>query len=86
MGNAVLSGREAWKFVQCLFDDKRLIFVTEEASFESVWQRICEWTPQGSSAQTDIYLATFAIASNLTVVTFDSGFARFPDLKVEIPQ
>lgn len=49
-------------------------------------QAVCEWTPKGSSAGTDAYLAAFALASNLSVVTFDGGMNRFPGLNVELPR
>lgn len=35
---------------------------------------------------TDAYLAAFAIENEATFVTFDRGFARFPGLKVLVPQ
>jgi toxin-antitoxin system PIN domain toxin len=33
----------------------------------------------------DAYLAAFAIENNATFVTFDRGFARFPGLRVFVP-
>ena len=86
MGDAILSGRDAWQYVKRLFDDERIIFVSEPSNFEQVWETICSWTPQGSSAETDAYLAAFAIALKVTIVTFDKGLTRFPDLKVVVPK
>lgn len=86
MGAGVLSGAEAWGYLIKLFEDDRFIFATEPAGFESSRQTICEWTPKGSSAGTDSYLAAFALAGNLSVVTFDGGMNRFPGLAVETPR
>jgi len=85
MGAGVLTGAEAWGYLNTLFKDDRFVFGSEPVSFESSWQTICEWTPKGSSAETGSYLAAFAIAGNLTMVTFDGGMTRFPGLKVETP-
>jgi hypothetical protein len=85
MQAGVVTGAEAWAYVTKLFEDDRFVFANEPASFESSWHTICEWTPKGSSAETDSYLAAFAIAANLSVVTFDGGMSRFPGLTVETP-
>ena len=83
MGDGVLSGSDAWAYLNRLFEDDRFVFASEPTGFESAWKTICEWTPKGSSAETDTYLAAFAIASNLAVVTIDAGMTRFPGLVVE---
>ncbi len=83
MGDGVVSGSDAWAYLNRLLEDDRFVFASESTGFESAWQTICEWTPKGSSAETDTYLAAFAIASNLAVVTFDAGMTRFPGLVVE---
>jgi len=86
MGAGVLTGAQAWGYLTQLFEDDRFVFENEPADFESSWQTICEWTPKGASADTDSYLAAFAIAGSLSVVTFDSGMNRFPGLRVETPR
>ena len=53
MGAGVLIGAEAWGYLTKLFDDDRFVFGNEPVGFESSWQTICEWTPVGSSAETD---------------------------------
>jgi toxin-antitoxin system PIN domain toxin len=85
MGDAVLTGRDAWSFLQCLFSDDRFAFSDEPAGLAGKWQNICEALPSGVSVDTDAYLAAFALAADLTVVTFDGGFSRFHGLKMEIP-
>jgi len=86
MGAGVLTGAQAWGYLTQLFEDDRFVFENEPADFESSWQTICEWTPKGAKADTDSYLAAFAIAGSLSVVTFDSGMNRFPGLRVETPR
>ena len=80
MGEGVLTGAKAWSYVTMLFEDDRFEFGSEPPGFESSWQAVCEWTPKGSSADTGAYLAAFALASNLSVVTFDGVMNRFPGL------
>jgi len=86
MDAGVLTGAVAWGYLTKLFEDDRFVFANEPAGFESAWQTIYEWTPKGSSAETDSYLAAFAIAGSLSVVTFDGCMNRFPGLKVETPR
>jgi predicted nucleic acid-binding protein len=41
--------------------------------------------PRGSTAETDAYLAAFALAADIDVATFDRGMTRFPGVRVIDP-
>jgi len=85
MREGVLTGADAWAYINSLFEDDRFVFASEPSGFESSWKAICAWTPKGSSTETAAYLAAFAIADNLSVVTFDRGMNRFPGLDIVVP-
>lgn len=84
MGERVLSAPKAWGYWNDLLSDSRFAFIEEPPGLEREWLTLSAALPSGASVNTDTYLAAFAQAGGLTLVTFDKGFARFPGLSVEI--
>ena len=64
--------------------DRRLVFATEPDHIESAWRQLMTETGIGPSSWTDAYLAAFAKARSYSLVTFDTGFERWPALKLTL--
>ncbi len=83
MGANVLGAAEFRRGWDIALGDDRLVRLAESDGLTARWRQICSAIPGGTVADTDAYLAAFAIAGDLTLVTFDQGFARFAGLRVE---
>lgn len=71
MGVDVLSSRESWRTYRTILADERIRWVAEPTGLEAEWQRL---TTHGSSTPklwTDAYLAAFADAAGMQLVTLD---------------
>lgn len=71
---------EAWAAYQAIVTLPEVTFALEPPGCESV---LGQWVDRGHVAPrlwTDAYLAAFAVASGMRLVTFDSDFTRFPGL------
>ena len=76
MGKEVLSQSEAWKAYDRWIEDDRVSFLAEPPQLEEqfrAWSRMPHPAPKDWA---DSYLAAFAEASNLTLVTFDRALER----------
>jgi predicted nucleic acid-binding protein len=84
MKEEALSASEFWEGWEKLYKDDRFVFVTEPADFERVWKEMTSSLPKGQCAETDAYFAALAQSGGRTLVTFDRGFRRFPELRSEV--
>jgi toxin-antitoxin system PIN domain toxin len=82
MKEEVLSASEFWKGWQRLIEDDRFALVGEPAGLESAWRTLTAALPKGKPAETDCYLAAFAIAGKHTLVSFDRGLQRLAGLEL----
>ena len=85
MKEDVLSAAEFWEGWERLISDERFASVTEPPTFEDGWRDLTRTLPKGQCAGTDTYFAALARAGGWTLVSFDRGFASFPELRTEIP-
>lgn len=84
MGPDVLSRAEAWVTLDRLRADDRVRWASEPPNLEQVWRVISARQDNSHRLWTDDYLAAFAHAAELSLVTLDRGFAsRYPSLTVE---
>ena len=74
----------AWHTYDELLADNRIGFAEEPAGFEQEWRKLTQFETYSTNVWTDAYLAAFALATDLEVVTFDRGFSRFENLRVTI--
>lgn len=75
---------EAWRLYDAFLGDSRIGFAAEPEGLETPWRGYTQgpsFTPQVWS---DAYLAAFALASGLELVTFDKGFSRYARLRCTI--
>ena len=84
--NPVLFGKEAlqlpqaWSCFDALMDDSRFEFALEPVGMEHLWRRLTISGGYSPKVWNDAYLAAFAIAGDLTLVSFDQAFRAVPDL------
>jgi toxin-antitoxin system PIN domain toxin len=72
---------DAWRLYDAFLGDPRIGFAAEPEGLEALWRGHTQgpsFTPQ---AWSDAYLAAFAQAGGLELVTFDKGFSRYADLR-----
>lgn len=71
---------EAWSVYDTLMEDERFVFSREPLGTEHYWRRLTTVEQYSPKVWTDRYLAAFAIAGSMTLVTFDGAAAAHPDL------
>lgn len=81
---SVISPERAWEVLALLTSDPRIGYAAEPAGVEQEWKAQTRAHHKGHNFWTDAYLAAFAAAADLTVVTFDRGFARRKSVNVHV--
>lgn len=76
MGDDVLRRGDAWRVVDQLRLDDRVGWAGEPTSLEQAWRAMSARDDNSHKLWTDDYLAAFAQAAGLTLVTLDTGFVR----------
>lgn len=69
-----MSQQEAWKAYDSWLEDQRVEFLDEPSGLESAFRVLTRSLQASPKDWADSYLAAFAQASRLTVVTFDRAF------------
>jgi uncharacterized protein len=85
MKDEAKSASEFWRGWQRLMEDDRFEMAGEPAGLEDAWRALTASLPKGTPAETDCYLAAFAIAGGHSLVSFDRGMRRFKGLSVVVP-
>lgn len=83
-GAATLTLPDAWQKYDAMLTDGRIGFAQEPVYLEKHWRNFTLRQSFSPKIWNDAYLAAFAIAANLEVVTFDQGFKQFAGLKYTI--
>jgi toxin-antitoxin system PIN domain toxin len=71
MGNDVLSSRDAWRVYRTMLADERIQFAPEPFALEPEWRRLTAQERPTPKIWTDAYLAAFAHAGGMQLVTLD---------------
>jgi toxin-antitoxin system PIN domain toxin len=71
MGNDVLSSQDAWRAYRTILADERVLFALEPFTLESEWRKLTAQDRPTPKIWTDAYLAAFAHASGMRLVTLD---------------
>lgn len=74
MGNEVQSQAGAWKFYDDWLREGGASFLEEPASVEGAFRSLTRSRNAAAKDWADSYLAAFAVACDLQLVTFDRGF------------
>jgi len=80
----VQRGVEVWETWDALLADRRMRFVDESVGFEAEFRLLSAAFGRQPKRWQDAYLATFALTIDLELVTFDTGFRSFPNLRHHI--
>ena len=83
-GTNALSLGEAWEKYDILQSDPYVSYIDEPAGVEPLWRDHTKKRSFSPKVWNDAYLAAFAQAANLEVVTFDRGFAQYQNLRCAI--
>jgi toxin-antitoxin system PIN domain toxin len=84
MAGDVFTADRAWRLMERIRDDDRVVFVSEPPGLEPVWLTMTGYHKTGANFWTDTYLAAFAEVTGYRLVTFDQGFAKYKKLSVQI--
>jgi toxin-antitoxin system PIN domain toxin len=85
MGEDVLEAADCWLLWHRLLQDQRFRFTAEEpAGLDAAFERFTEGRAFSPRVWADAYLAAYADAAQLTLVTFDKGFRGFPGLICDV--
>jgi toxin-antitoxin system PIN domain toxin len=76
----------AWRLIDELSQDERIVFVAEPDLLDSVLPSLLNSPVPTGKLIRDAYLAAFSIAGARRMVTLDRGFRQFKGLDVEILQ
>ena len=83
-GPDALTRREAWQALDLLRAQPTVAWLDEPDGLERVWRALSAGTNKDHKLWTDDYLAAFAQAGDLTLVTLDRSFVRrYPSVRVE---
>jgi predicted nucleic acid-binding protein len=84
MAEDVFTANRAWRLLERIRHEDRVIFSPEPPGLERAWQDLTEPHKTGANFWTDTYLAAFAQSAGCTLVTFDRGFNKYKKLPVRV--
>jgi uncharacterized protein len=76
MGQEVMAQAEAWKAYDRWLEDERISFLDEPTEIEAAFRDLTKSGQAAPKDWADSYLAAFAAAAQLTLVTFDQAFSN----------
>lgn len=86
MGDDVVPAVRAWQVYDRLRQNPRIPYAQEPPGLEESWRDITRHPRTGPNFWTDAYLAAFAAAGGLQILTFDRGLARRVGSRALIPR
>ena len=85
MGSGTLRPAQAWKVIEQLIDDPRIVSVDQvPPTHARHWQANVARRDASPDLGTDAWLAALAQASDCEMVTFDKGFRSFAGLRLRL--
>lgn len=82
VGSDAFTLPEAWGAYDLITSDSRIIWIDEPRGMETTWRSLTGNATDSPKIWTDAYLAAFARAADLELVTLDRGFDRFMPLNL----
>ena len=84
LGKHAVTLPDAWQKYDLLLSDARVAFAQEPVGLENHWRAYTQARTFSPQVWNDAYLAAFALAANLNLVTFDKAFTQYPNLRCTI--
>jgi len=84
MGDDAVPAATAWRLIDELAQDERIIFVAEPDLLDSYFPALLNSPVAAGKLVGDAYLAAFSMATSRRMITFDRGFRQFKGLEVEV--
>jgi hypothetical protein len=84
MGGDVLSAGQCWAIFEVMMSDERFAFRHEPREFDARFRALMPPVQVSPKLWQDAYLAAFALAAGLSLVTFDTAFAQFKGLDLTL--
>ena len=75
---------EAWGLYDTMLSDPRVAFSQEPAGLEPAWRGYTQRQSFSPKVWSDAFLAAFAEAASLALVTFDRGLAQYQNVNCTI--
>lgn len=85
-GDEAVATSGAWALYDELLSDERVRYLPEPRGLEPLWRRYAEGLSHSPKVWSDAYLAAFAAAAGMAVVSFDEGFRQFAGLELTVPE
>ena len=83
LGEDAVTRSEAWRIVDQIWSDNRVLWAEEPDQLEAVFRAISARDDNSHKLWTDDYLAAFAQASSASLVTLDTKLkARYPSVQI----
>jgi toxin-antitoxin system PIN domain toxin len=83
-GKRAMTLAEAWQGYDLFVSDPRVAIATEPPGLDVHWRGFTQSHTYSPHVWSDAYLAAFALAGNLNLITFDKAFAQYPNVACTI--
>ncbi len=84
MGEDVVTRSEAWRIIDQLWSDNRVLWAEEPDHLDAVFRAISAQNDNSHKVWTDDYLAAFAQAGGASLATLDTKLkGRYPSVQVD---
>ena len=84
MAEDAVSRSEAWRIMDQVWSDNRVLWADEPDQLEAVFRVISAWNDKSHKLWTDDYLAAFAQASGASLATLDTRMVnRYPSVRID---
>ena len=84
MSEHAVSAGIGWRLIDDLLQDERLEFLAEPSGVDAVLPGLFKHPAPTGKLVADAYLAAFAMAASIRLVTLDRGFRQFKGLTVDL--
>jgi toxin-antitoxin system PIN domain toxin len=84
MGVDVCTHEHAWELWDMITADRRFVYFQEPERVATILRVYTQASVPSPNLWQDAYLAAFSRAAEVQFVTFDRGFQRFPDLRLQL--
>ena len=85
-GEEAVAMTQAWDLYDELLSDERVRYLPEPQGLEPLWRGYTRTRSHSPKVWADAYLAAFAVAAGMGIVSFDTGFTQYAGVELSIPE